>query len=264
MARWNPEQYARFARERRQPFDELLALVERRARMEVIDLGCGNGPLTIELAAALDARRVTGLDSSPAMLTSARDELARRRAEPVTATVRFELGEIEAYAPEAAVDLVFSNAALHWVDDHPALFERLRGWLRRGGQLAVQMPCNESHASHRVAAEVAAEAPFAEAMRGRARRSPVLAPEAYAELLARLGFGRQSVRLQIFGHELESSADVVEWVRGSLLTFYEAILGAERFAEFVTRYRTRLLGVIGDRRPYFYAYRRVLLWGIVG
>jgi trans-aconitate 2-methyltransferase len=68
------------------------------------------------------------------------------------------------------------------------------------------------------------------------------------------------VRLQVYGHVLPSSADVVEWVRGALLTYYEAQLTPERYAEFLTVYRERLLAALGDERTFFYTYRRVLLW----
>jgi trans-aconitate 2-methyltransferase len=66
--------------------------------------------------------------------------------------------------------------------------------------------------------------------------------------------------MQVYGHELASSADVVEWVRGTLLTDYESRMPAELYERFVERYRERLLEAIGDRRPYFYAFKRMLLW----
>jgi trans-aconitate 2-methyltransferase len=61
--------------------------------------------------------------------------------------------------------------------------------------------------------------------------------------------------MQVYGHVLPSSADVVEWVRGSLLTFYE-----RDDPRFLDRYRERLMRILGDQRPYFYTYRRVLMW----
>jgi trans-aconitate 2-methyltransferase len=66
--------------------------------------------------------------------------------------------------------------------------------------------------------------------------------------------------MQVYGHVLPSTDDVVEWVRGALLTYYEPLLG-NRFDEFVTEYRARLKSVLGDERPFFYTYRRVLIWG---
>jgi trans-aconitate 2-methyltransferase len=122
------------------------------------------------------------------------------------------------------------------------------------------MPANFDHASHTVAAEVAGEAPFAAAMAGYARRVPVLAPEAYAEILDRLGFAQQRVQLAVYGHKLPSTGDVVEWVKGTLLTDYEKRMPPVLFARYVETYRTRLLAKLGERKPYFFAFKRILLW----
>jgi len=89
----------------------------------------------------------------------------------------------------------------------------------------------------------------------------VLKPEQYAELLYDLGFVEQSVRLQVYGHVLDSTADVVEWTKGTSLTRFRRLLSAELFDQFVDRYRQRILEELGDRRPYFYAFKRILFWG---
>ncbi len=236
---WSPEQYERFKSERSQPFWDLAALVEPRSKMRVVDLGCGTGELTRALHEQLGAADTLGLDNSAEMLAKA----------PHVGGLRFENAEIESFDGKN-LDLIFSNAALHWISDHELLFARLKRMLAPGGQLAVQMPANEDHLSHRTAAEVARE------LGVEPRRSPVLPPERYAELLHHLGFARQHVRLQVYGHVLPSSADVVEWVRGTLLTFYE-----HQHPQFIERYRERLLAAIGEHRPYFYTYKRLLLWG---
>ena len=236
---WSPDQYERFKSERSQPFWDLAALVEPRSGMRVVDLGCGTGDLTRALHERLGAADTLGLDNSAEMLAKT----------PSVSGLRFENAKIESFDGKN-LDLIFSNAALHWIPDHELLFARLTRMLAPGGQLAVQMPANEDHLSHRTAAEVARE------LGVERRRSPVLPPERYAELLHNLGFARQHVRLQVYGHILPSSADVVEWVRGTLLTFYE-----QQHPKFIERYRERLLAAIGEHRPYFYTYKRLLLWG---
>ena len=73
---WQPEQYARFQGPRTQPFRDLLAMVQRRPGMRVVDLGCGPGELTRALHDQLGAAATLGLDSSPAMLEKARGQAA--------------------------------------------------------------------------------------------------------------------------------------------------------------------------------------------
>src|SRR5207249_9983769 len=138
-----------------------------------------------------------GLDSSPSMLARSADRAGHG--------LTFELGDIAEWTPREPLDLIFSNAALQWLDDHDELFARLTAALSPGGQLAVQMPANHDHPSHRVAERVAGEEPFREALGGYVRTAPVLAPDLYAVLLARLGYVAQHVRLQVYLHVLPES-----------------------------------------------------------
>lgn len=248
---WNPEQYARFRDERAQPFYDLLALVAPRPGSRAVDLGCGPGELTRQLHDYLGCRETLGLDSSPAMLQKA--------AAHAGSGVSFAEQDIAEFAPREPFDVIFSNAALQWVADHPRLFARLASALAPGGQLAVQMPANHDFPTHVVAAEVAQREPFRSALGGYVRASPLLSAEGYAELLYELGFTRQSVRLQVYGHLLESRADVIEWVKGTLLTDYEKRLSPALFATFLEQYRAALLPRLAERTPYFYPFKRLLL-----
>ena len=249
---WDPGQYRRFAAERAAPFHDLLSLVRPVPGGRVVDLGCGSGELTAELHRRAQAAETLGLDSSPAML--------ERSAAVAGDGLRFALGDIAGFA-EGGWDLVFSNAALHWLPDHERLLGRLAAALNPGGQLAVQMPANHDHPSHVVAAEVAGDEPFRTALGGYRRRSPVRPPEWYAELLDRLGLADQHVRLQVYLHRLAARDDVVEWVKGTLLTDYQARMPAPLFERFLATYRERLLPVLDDTRPYRYPFKRLLLWG---
>jgi trans-aconitate 2-methyltransferase len=248
---WDPDRYARFAAERRQPFLDLLALVLPIPGGRTVDLGCGTGELTRELHQRTRAAETLGIDSSAAMLA--------KSVPHAGAGVRFERGDIGAFAPPDRFDLVFSNAALHWVPDHPALLERLTAAVAPEGQLAFQVPDNFDHPSHLAAEHVAAEEPFRSALGGAAHPRNVLTPEAYAAILDRLGYAGQLVRLQIYGQRLDSREDVVAWVEGSLLSEYRRRLSPEPYADFVDAYREELYRRIPDERPYFFTYRRILV-----
>ena len=253
---WNPDQYERFFAERRQPFDDLVALCIPVPGGRVVDLGCGTGDLTAELHERMQAAETVGVDSSESML-------ARARANhPDLPGLTFTEGNIETWLGEG-LDLVFANASLQWVDDHLNVLARMRTALVEGGQLAFQVPSNFRHASHLLARQVANEAPFIDALDDDApedRGRFVLSPEIYADLLYELGARKQIVRMEVYGHELSSTSDVVEWVMGTLLTPYRTRLSPELFTAFVDRYRERLLEELGEREPYFYGFRRILCW----
>lgn len=251
---WDPAQYNRFADEREQPFWDLAALLRPVDAPTVADLGCGDGRLTAALHLHLGATRTHGVDSSTAMIDDA-DAHA-------THDVTFALGDISTWEVPGAYDVVFANASLQWVPDHQEVLARWIRSLAPGGQLAVQVPSNADQATHRLAAELGAELlddpppdPVA---------NNVLPPEEYARLLDDLGCVEQHVRLQVYVHHLARTSDAVEWVKGTMLTRFKEPLGPEGWNDFVDRFRERYVAEIGDRSPYFFPFKRVLLWGRVG
>ncbi len=244
---WNPDRYLQFERERAAPFADLLALIAERPGLDVVDLGCGTGELTRRLAEALPDSRVLGIDSSPEMLA---------RAEALTRPgLRFAPGTIETVA--GAWDVVFSHAAIQWVPDHPHLVPHLLGLCRPGGRLAVQLPSNHDHATHRLIAEIAGEAPFCEALGGWTRESPVLGIDAYATLLFQAGGTDLVVFEKVYPHLLADADALADWTQGTTLVPYFERLPAALHAPFLERYRARLRA-LWPAGPVFYGFRRTL------
>jgi trans-aconitate 2-methyltransferase len=251
---WDPQQYNRFADEREQPFWDLASLLTAVPSPSVVDLGCGDGRLTAALHAHLGARTTLGVDASDAMLGVARAH--------ATGEIRFESGDLATWHGKG-VDIVFANASLQWVPDHEHVLGRWRDSLAPGGQLAVQMPANADHASHRVSRELAQEW-LGAAAPGDPVEQNVRRPEEYAELLDALGFAHQRVRLQVYAHHLPATADVAEWVKGTSLTRFKPAFTPEEFERFVEEYRRRLVAELGEHAPYFYAFKRILCCGRLG
>ena len=187
---------------------------------------------------------------------------ARRRRAARPAGVRFELGDIGAWAPtprpatEATHDLVLANAALQWVPDHRAVLARWAAALAPAGN--SQFRCRPTPISRRTSLAAGWHRRSRSCRRSTVRRLPdpvaanVLVPEAYATLLYDLGFAEQHVRLQVYRHVLDSTAAVVEWVRGTTLTRFFKRLPTELHEPFVDTYRRALLARIGEHAPYFF------------
>ncbi len=131
MADWNPALYTRFEDERTRPAAELLARVPLDAPGLAVDLGCGPGNSTALIAARFPDAAVIGLDTSPAMLDSARVRLPG---------LTFALADAATWVPDRAPDLIYANAVLQWLPDHAALLPRLFGLLAPGGVLACRCP----------------------------------------------------------------------------------------------------------------------------
>jgi trans-aconitate 2-methyltransferase len=257
MSDWDPKQYQRFAAERAQPFWDLVDLVQPGAIERAVDLGCGTGAMTISVAERLGVGHMTGIDNSPAMLDEA--ETHGRVA------VDFEYGDISRWTSDGDHDLVLANAALQWVPDHRAVLERWIAALAPDGQLAVQVPANHDHPSHLASSFVATREPFVSALGGNPPPDPVavnvLTPERYATVLHELGIAEPHVRLQVYPHVFAASTDVVEWTKGTSLTRFFKRLPTELHEPFVEAYRAELIERIGARSPYFYAFKRILMWG---
>lgn len=244
---WDPACCGRFRDERLAPFHDLVVLVEPRAGMRVVDLGCGTGEPTARLAAMLPGSDVLGIDASPEMLAQAMP-LERPG-------LRFRHGRIEDVQGEW--DLVFSHAALQWLDGHDALLPKLLALLRPGGRIAVQVPSNHSHPTHLLIAETAAKAPFAAALDGWTRRSPVLPIDAYATLLASAGASDISVCERVYLHTLDGADALVAWVRGTALVPYLERLPERLRGDFLDRYAARVRAAFPGS-PVLYPFRRTL------
>ncbi|WP_019585679.1 methyltransferase domain-containing protein [Deinococcus apachensis] len=248
---WDPEQYHRHREARDAPARDLLALIPDLPYRDIVDLGCGTGEHTRRLAERFPAAQVMGLDSSAEML-------ARADARGVP-NLQFERGDILDLGGE--YDLLFSNAALQWLPDHAALLFGLWRHLRPGGVIAVQVPANHDHGSHRLLTETAEE--FAAELGGFTRfgtaqgASPVLTPAAYAETLDELGGVDITAISKVYPVVLPGAEGVLDWTRGTALVPYLSRLSAEDGERFVTAY----LGRLRERWPgerVFYAFTRVL------
>lgn len=243
---WDPKQYHKFQAERSAPFFDLLALVKVRLNLKVVDLGCGTGELTRQLADTLPNSNVTGLDSSAQML-----EKATGYADT---NLRFEQGDQAQLTGEW--DLIFSNAALQWSENHAELIPNLYQRLTPGGQIAVQVPSNHNHISHQLYRETADEEPFRSILNGFQRYAPVLSIDEYARLFFECGAEDIIVFEKVYAHVLEDSDAVVEWISGTALVPYFERLSEHR-EEFLRVLRQKMRAALPDS-PVFYPFRRTL------
>jgi trans-aconitate 2-methyltransferase len=243
---WDPNQYHKFQAERSAPFFDLLSLVEVRPNLKVVDLGCGTGELTRQLADSLPDSDVTGLDSSEQML----DKAASRFAS--VPNLVFIQGDQSQLTGEW--DLIFSNAALHWSENHAELIPYLYRRLKAGGQIAVQVPSNHNHISHQIYRETASEEPFNAILKGFQRYAPVLSIDAYARLFFDCGAESIVVFEKVYPHVLEDSDAVVEWISGTALVPYFERLG-EHKEVFMEVIREKMRSALPES-PVFYPFRR--------
>lgn len=234
---WNPAQYLKFAGPRLRPAVDLLSRVAVEQPATVYDLGCGAGQTVALLAARFPGAKITGIDSSAEMLDAARRSFPEHH---------FVVGDIAAFRPMPPAHLIFSNAALQWLPDHPRVFSGLLDALKIGGTLAVQVPRVETSARIRCLRDIAGDPRWAARALPKIQPGP-LAPEAYYDLLS-----PRAASLDIWEteylHVLDGDDPVVEWSKGAAAApILAALDGAER-KDFLARY-SAAMGEAYPRRP---------------
>jgi trans-aconitate 2-methyltransferase len=227
---WDPARYGHFADERARPFFDLVSRVPAASPGYVVDLGCGDGTLTASLAARWPSADVVGIDSSASMLSS---------AAPPGVTLR--QGRIEDWTADRPVDVLVSNAALHWVPGHADLLPRLVSALSPGGVLAFQVPGNFGAPSHALLTGLRRATHWRERLGDAATRTDaaVLEPAGYLDRLAALGCAVDAWETTYL-HVLKGRDPVLEWVRGTALRPVLAALSAADAAEFEAEYAALL------------------------
>ena len=231
MSDWNPTLYMKFEDERMRAARDLLAQVPLASTGLVYDLGCGPGASTELLARRFPGGRIVGLDTSDAMLVHAR-ERARM--------AQFVKQDIASWEPNEEADLIFANAALHFLPDHDRLFTRLASYLAPSGVLAAQMPNNARESSHALMRMVAAEGPWSSRLVPIAKTRPIIAEfEDYYGWLRPI-CSRVDVWMTTYIHPLDGPQGIAEWFAGSALQPFLERLDDEERCAFLARYRDGL------------------------
>lgn len=232
---WDPAQYLRYSDERLRPALDLMAQVPLDAPRRIVDLGCGPGNVTVLIARRWPDAEVTGIDGSAAMLEKA------RIAAP---GCRFAQGDFSAWTADVPVDLIYSNAALHWRGGHETLFPRLLGQLAPGGVLAVQMPGMHAAPLRALQHEVAAKGPWAAALAGVDSAPPILSPGEYYDLL-RPRVAALDIWETTYLHVLKGENAAVQWATGTSLKPFLDRLDPRMREEFLAAYSA----AVGPKYP---------------
>jgi len=234
---WDPAQYLKFAGPRLRPAIDLLGHVEAEAPGLVYDLGCGAGNVTRFIAQRWPEARIVGVDGSAEMLAKAAADLPQ---------IEWQQADLATWRPALKPDVIYSNAALHWIEDQAPIFVTLFNSLAPGGIFAVQIARNFGAPSHTSMGEAARMGPWRAKLEPLLRPAPVAPPDFYYNLLAPL-----AARLDLWETEylqvLDGEHAVKEYTKSTWLSPLLGALDEPERSQFEATY-TSLVDAAYPRR----------------
>jgi trans-aconitate 2-methyltransferase len=235
---WDPAQYLKFAGPRLRPAIDLLAHIDVAAPRLVYDLGCGAGNVTRFIADRWPEARIAGVDGSTEMLAKARADLPG---------IEWQEADLATWRPPQPADVIYSNAALHWIENHAPLFLALFQGLAAGGVFAVQIPRNFGAPSHTSMGEAARRGPWRARLEPLLRPAPVAEPAFYFDLLS-----PYATKLDMWETEylqvLDGEHAVKEYTKSTWLAPLLAALDEPERSRFEAVY-TEMVDAAYPRRP---------------
>jgi trans-aconitate 2-methyltransferase len=251
---WDPQIYNQFKNIRYQPFFDLMDLISDKNLHTCVDVGCGTCEQTSLLSKRFENSLFLGIDSSAEMLAESKQF--------VTEKLSFKLSTIEEFAgSESTWDLIFSNAALQWSNDHNKLFAKLISKLNHDGQFAVQMPCQKENILNKMLLTIVTEKALADLLGGFRRDSPLLDIDKYAKVMFDCGLKDLNIFVKVYPIIARSEMDLYNFISGSALIPYMERLGPAEQEVLKSEFITRIKEQFGTF-PAIYPFKRILLYGV--
>lgn len=250
---WNPEIYNQFKNIRYQPFFDLIENISSDGLKKAIDIGCGTGEQTHILSEKFIDTNFLGIDSSAEMLEKS-SGFENERLSFKQKTIE------ELYDSDERWDLIFSNAALQWSDNHEELFPKLLSLLNENGQFAVQMPVQSENILNQILFQLASEEPYKTQLQSWNRVSPVLSLDEYAKMMFDAGLKDLNISMKVYPIIADDVEKLFQFISGSALIPYLEILDEDNQEKFISEYKKRIDEKF-EKFPAIYSFKRILMYG---
>lgn len=256
MTEWNAAEYARLSALQAAMADEVLALLRGRLRGDerVLDVGCGNGKVTREIAALVPRGSVIGVDASAKMIEFASKSVDGSSGAATNGNVRFEVCDARRLAFQGEFDLVVSFNAVHWVaeSEQPLVLRGVCAALKPDGVARLRLVAAGRRKSlENVIEETSKSERWKEYFAG--LRDPYLhmTPEAYVALAERCGLRVERVEMKDHAWDFGSAAAFAAFGVVTFVEWSQHIPSGER-DEFVADALSRYTAVAGDDHTFRY------------
>jgi trans-aconitate 2-methyltransferase len=236
-ARWDAADYAANSAAQHAWARELIAQLQLRSDEHILDVGCGDGKVTAEIARAARRGSVAGIDASPEMIRFARKTFPPGKH----LNLQFQVMDAREISLARQFDIVFSSSVLHWVDDHPAFLRGAAACLRPGGRLVVS--CGGKGNAQDVFVALRPEMrlkPWCRFFQKMPKPYFFHSPAEYEQWLPRFGFKSHAVKLSPKDAVYQGRARFAAWFRTTWLPYTQRV-PEDRREEFIAAVTDRYL-----------------------
>ena len=236
MQRWDPEVYAKSSAAQQRWAQELLSKISIRRNERILDIGCGDGKVTAEIARLVPKGSVLGIDNSVEMIN-----FAQSKFHPTSwPNLTFQYGDASNLQFEDEFDLVLSFACLHWVTDHRPVLEGIKRCLKQGGKALMQFGGRDNAAAiFKVVDEIISEERWSGYFEGFKFPYGFFGPDEYMIWLDRAGLNASRVELAQKDMAQNGRDGLASWFKSTWLPYIEKVpedLREDFIYEVVDRY----------------------------
>lgn len=185
---------------------EALKKIEFQGSEAVLDIGCGSGKITANIAGRVGNGSIIGLDLSEGMIA-----FAQKTYQPLYANLFFLKGDILTFTFSSKFDCIFSSSTLHWILDHKRLLTHVHNLLRDEGFILFTIPCTPSAEVAAIFRDVTTQAPWQTYLKDYNHPRRKFTSEEYVLLLKEAGFNEIEVNQVAFTHYFETKRELANW-----------------------------------------------------
>ncbi len=248
---FNGEKYKNASKHQKEWGSKLISELKLQGKEEVLDIGCGDGVLTEQIAALLPDGKAVGLDASEGMI-----ETANQLKKPNLSFVCMDINEMSF---ENQFDLIFSNAALHWVHDHKKLLDNCMKALKENGKIAWNFAASGTCLTFNEIAGTVMELPeYQTYFTDFIWPWTMLSKKEYVDLMAGMDFLIYDVQKEITDRYFADSEEMIKWIDQPCLVPFLQVLPADKKESFREKVIERM--VERTRQPdgrHFEYFRRL-------
>jgi len=206
--KWNSEYYKEHSDPQEQSALSVLDKIKFKGNESILDIGCGDGKITANIANRIPKGLVIGIDNSPSMIKAAKHYYAN------IPNLAFKLQDATNFNFDQKFDYVFSFSTFHWISDQLSALKNIQKALKPNGRVIIQMGCDEDSPVKRAFEIICSKPKWKsqfEQIKGKYHHKTA---QEYQKLLDKAGFTKKNITVFYLTSTYKSFDDLAKWFMG--------------------------------------------------